>query len=166
VARQQEAQVRQVGVAPVQRRQRRGQVRQRGRGYRGINFRQAGDVGRRRDRQREAIPAPGHRAHGRSAEQLAQVRDLHAQVVFFHHQAGPDLGQQFVLADDAVAAFDEHQQQVEGARAQRHRLAAVQHNTLIRTHLEVPERVVGDHQALPLAASLRTKPDGPRWPRL
>jgi hypothetical protein len=51
---------------------------------------------------------------------------MHLQVVFFHHHAGPHQVQQFVLADHALAARHQGQQQVKGARSHRHRLAAYQ----------------------------------------
>ena len=95
-------------------------------------------LGRRRiacslldQRRREAVAATRHRGDDLVAERLAQGADLHRQVALFHHQARPDQGQQFAFANDAIAAFDQGQQQVEGASAQGQALA-LQVDTALR----------------------------------
>ena len=59
-------------------------------------------------------------------EELAQRRDLHGQVVVFHHQAGPHQRQQLILAHHAIAMLDQAQQQVKGAGTQQGWLAVLQ----------------------------------------
>jgi len=75
---------------------------------------------------REAItPAGdgGHEPGGVAAERLAQCRDLHLDVVFLDGRARPDLAQQVVLGHQRAIGLHEHEQQIEGAAAQRHRHA-------------------------------------------
>ena len=91
---------------------------------------------------RKAVTASRHRGNAVRSQQLAQRRDLHAEVVFLHHHAGPDELQQFVLADHAVAVLDQAQQQVEGASSQRLRLAATQHSPFSGANLERTEHIV------------------------
>ncbi len=73
------------------------------------------------------------------AEQLAQVADLGGDVVLFHHQPGPDEVEQFLLGDQPLVALGQREQQIEGAAAQGHRLAAHAQHTFGRVQLEVAE---------------------------
>ncbi len=52
------------------------------------------------------------------AQDLAQRRDLHLEVVLLDDQARPDAIEELVLGDDAVAAVDQREQHVEGAGAE------------------------------------------------
>jgi hypothetical protein len=100
-------------------------------------------------RHREPIPPPRHSGDGIGAQQLAQRRHLHGEVVLLHHHAGPDEGQQLVLADDAVAVLDQRQQQVESARIERLGLAAVQQPALVGVDLELTDHAVPEQSTLP-----------------
>ena len=68
-------------------------------------------VRRRIERRRiqlnhEAITASGNRRDRLRAQQLAQRRDVHLQIVFFDYDIGPDELKQFVLADRTVAPLN------------------------------------------------------------
>ena len=69
----------------------------------------------------ELVTAPGNRGDRLRSEQLAQRRHLDLQVVLFDHQSGPDQVEQLVLADDAVALPNQHQQHVDRARSESRR---------------------------------------------
>ena len=101
--------------------------------------------GRGRARDREAIAASRYRRDGLRPEHLAQRADLHLQVVFLDDDAGPDHVQQLGLGDEAIAAFDQCMQNVEGTRAQRHGLPVDEQLAGGRTELEAAEPEVGAH---------------------
>ena len=92
-----------------------------------------------RERGGELIAAPGDGGDRLRAEQPAQRADLHLQVVFLDHQAGPDQIQQLRLGHDPVAPLGQCQKQVERARSQAHRLAVVQQSSLPRLQFEAAE---------------------------
>ena len=72
-------------------------------------------------RQGEPVAAAGDGRDRVRAEHLAQRRDLHLQVVFLDHQPGPDAIEEFALGQQALAAVDQREQQIEGPRAERDR---------------------------------------------
>ena len=98
-----------------------------------------------RTRRRESITAPRHGRDHAGAEQLAQRRDLDLQVVLLDHQPGPDELEQFPLGDDPVTPFDQGEQDVEGARAERGRRAADPQLPLGDCQLEVVEAMKVGH---------------------
>jgi hypothetical protein len=57
------------------------------------------------------------------AEDLAQGRDLHLQVVLLDDELRPNTGQQLILADEFTRALDQRHQQLERSRAHGHGLA-------------------------------------------
>ncbi len=65
--------------------------------------------------RREPITAPRHRVDDAAAQQLAQCRDVHLQVVALHHQAGPDGMHQLALAEHAVPVQGQREQHIESA---------------------------------------------------
>ncbi len=133
---------RELGLASDQRGQVQRQVVRNARAFdccRCLLLRRARIVGVQR--QREAVAAPGHRDDRLGAEQLAQRRDLLAQVVFLDHETGPDEREQLVAADHAVAPLDQRDQHVEGARAQRCVCAGYQQPALREPHFEAVEAI-------------------------
>jgi hypothetical protein len=86
-----------------------------------------------------AIAAAGHGGDGLGADDLAQRRHLHRQVVLLDNHALPDAAQQLVLADDTVAVLDQRRQQVEGPGADLRRLTVDQQPALGRGPLEAAE---------------------------
>ena len=90
-------------------------------------------------RRRQAVAVAGQRGDRARAEQLAQVADLRGDVVLFHDQARPDQVEQLLLGDEPLVALGQHEQQVEGAAAESHRLAAHAQHPLGRVQLEMVE---------------------------
>jgi hypothetical protein len=91
---------------------------------------------------REAIAPPRNRRDRLRAEQLAQGRDLNLQIVFLDHQTGPDQIEQFMLADHPVAALDQRQQHVEGARTEFGSLAVDQEPACVGLDQKTAEREI------------------------
>ena len=91
------------------------------------------------ERGRELIAAPGDGGDRVRAEQPAQRADLHLQVVFLDHEAGPDQVQQLGLGHDPVAAFGQRQEHVECASAHRHRVAVLQQSAVPGLQLKAAE---------------------------
>jgi hypothetical protein len=148
VLAQQRLDRREIRRAAVQREQARGQIRARARRRRGRCFDGCRPgVGRGAwhggfgalDRQREPVAASGNGRERILPQQLAQRRDLHLQVVLFHHQAGPDEREQLVLGDQPAGAVDEHGQQVERPRAERDRLPVGEQPPFLELQLEAVE---------------------------
>ena len=110
----------------------------RGRGVRGGGY-------ARRDRLHELVAASGHRRDGVGAEQLAQAAHLHLQVVLLDHESRPDRVEQLRLFHHPVASLHQRDQQVERARAERHRRAVDQHLPLGGPDFAAVERIVGRH---------------------
>ncbi|MEI9887629.1 MAG: hypothetical protein WDN08_14235 [Rhizomicrobium sp.] len=86
-----------------------------------------------RGRRDEAIAPAGHGrqiagARLAGVERLAQGRDVDAEADLLDEDAGPDLGQQFLVADDFTGIFGQDGKDVEGARAQfDDRIAFLEH---------------------------------------
>ena len=93
------------------------------------------------ERQREAVATPRNRCQCLRAEQFAQTRDMLTQVVFLDHEVRPDTGQQLDVRHHACALGNQHQQQVEGACADRQWPAFDQQQTLCRAQFDMPEAV-------------------------
>ena len=87
----------------------------------------------------------GDGGDGLLPQQLAQRGNLHLQVVLLDDQSGPDQFEQLVLGDQAIAAFDQRQQEVECARAKRGRLPVDQELPRGRTEFEAAELVDQRH---------------------
>src|SRR5262249_22235904 len=83
------------------------------------------------------------------AQDLAQRRNLNLQIVLLDHEPGPNLGEQLVLREKRAGTIGERQEQVEGARAQRHRRPVREQRALGTPQLEPAE-----------AASLVERRDG------
>ena len=98
------------------------------------------------------VSLPGDGRNGILTEDLAQGADLHLQVVLFHNQPGPDQVKQFVLRDRPVAPFDQRQQHVKGARAQRCWVPIDQQLSLGWPDLKVIESV-GSHQLVRMCSA-------------
>ena len=92
-----------------------------------------------RDGQVEPVAAPGNRREGALAEDLAQGRHLHLQVVLLDHEPRPNHGEKVVLRDQRAGALRERHQQIERARAQRDRRAVRQQDAFVRAQLEPAE---------------------------
>ncbi len=75
------------------------------------------------------------------AEQLAQGRDLDRDVGLFDHDIRPDHFHQLFFADDAVGAFDQGDEQIEGARTQVRGLATDSDSPLAAEHFDIIEAV-------------------------
>jgi hypothetical protein len=74
----------------------------------------------------KAIASAGHRLNAASPnspliEHPAKRPDLSGQVAVGYGQSGPDRAEDFVLGHEISAARYQQNQQVEGARAERHR---------------------------------------------
>jgi hypothetical protein len=95
--------------------------------------------------QREAVTAARHGRHRLRPEHLAQGRDLHLQVVFLDDEPRPDQVEQLVLGEDAVAVVDERHEDVEGAAAERGRLALDEQLPLGRPDHHRPKTVGTSH---------------------
>ena len=104
-----------------------------------------GGAGLRRafDRQLEPVATSRNRRQRARPQQLAQRRDLHLQVVLLDHQARPDERQQLVLRYQPARTRDQHHQQIERPRAQRHRLAVREQAPLGRLQREAAETAGG-----------------------
>jgi len=100
----------------------------------------------------------------RTAEHLAQRRDMHGEIAFLDDRVGPDPIENLGLGDDAVAMFDEQHQHVEGPGAERHRAAPMQQTPLVGTNLEFAKHVAGTHEcpSHDRAASLQASNRGRR----
>ena len=81
-----------------------------------------GSDGSRLHAEREPVATARDRRDRATPEKLAQRGDLHGEVVLLDLDAGPHALEQLILADDAIAMLDQHEQQVERARAQRNDL--------------------------------------------
>jgi len=88
---------------------------------------------------REAVAATRHGSDRRGAEQLAQSRDLHLQIVFFHDKTLPRSIEQRVFRDDAFVPLDESNEHVECSRTQRSWLPTDQHDALGRPDFDIVE---------------------------
>ncbi len=88
---------------------------------------------------RKAIAPPRHRGDRSRAEQFAQRADLRRDVVFFDYHAGPDQIEQFLFADEPLAALRQGQQQVKCPCAQRRRVTVHPDHALGRADLEAVE---------------------------
>ena len=73
------------------------------------------------------------------AQDLAQGRDLHLQVVLLDHEAGPHRGEELVLGEEAIEVVDQRDEDIEGPCAQGDRNAIGEQRPLVRTQLEAPE---------------------------
>jgi hypothetical protein len=76
----------------------------------------AGLVDRFQQRGDEPVAAPGNRRDRVRAEEPAQARDLHRQVVLLDDHPRPHDLEQLVLRHDPVSPLDQREQQVERAR--------------------------------------------------
>jgi hypothetical protein len=94
----------------------------------------------------EAVAAAGDGGDRLRTDEPADRRDLHRQVVFLDHEAGPDHVEQFALGDDTVAPLDQRQQHVEGTRADRRRYPGDQQRTFFEPQLEIAERDAARHR--------------------
>ena len=103
----------------------------------------------------EAIAAPGNGRDRVGTEQLPQRRDLHLEVVLLDHEPRPDQVEELALGDDAVASLDQGEQQVEGARAERGRLAGDRQLALGERELEAVEAVAVGHGLTRRAGNVR-----------
>ena len=77
-------------------------------------------------RRHEAIAPSGDReqvalAVARRAQHLAQRGNVDLNVIFFHHDPGPDLGHEFVLGHQLAVAAHQQQQDIKGPLTERHR---------------------------------------------
>jgi hypothetical protein len=75
--------------------------------------------------------------------QLAPRNDLHLQVVFRDHAAGPDQVKQFGLAGCRVTGFEQEQQGVEGTRTERGSVAIDEQLPLRRPQPSAPKTELG-----------------------
>src|SRR6185437_10124395 len=64
------------------------------------------------------------------AERLAKQRHVHADASVLDHQAGPDRGQQIILADQFARSLEQVQEQVKRARTEPHRMPVALDPTL------------------------------------
>ena len=112
-----------------------------------------------------AAPSTGSRARrwwrSRSApSSLRRLLDLRGDVVLLDDEAGPDEVEQLLLGDQPLVPLGQREQQVEGARAERRRLAATRSTRSAGCNLEVVEaQRVGDggwHGHLPANGRLLT----------
>jgi hypothetical protein len=88
---------------------------------------------------REAVAAARNGGDGLRTEQLAQRADVHLQVVFLDHHAGPDDVDQLALRDEPARPLGKGQQDVEGPCPDHGRLAVDEQDTLGRPQLDAPE---------------------------
>ena len=102
----------------------------------------------------EAVAAAGDGRDRVGTEQLAQRRDLHLEVVLLDDEPRPDQVEQLALGDDAVAALEQREQQVERARAERRRLAGDRQLALGDGELEAVEAVAVGHRHKGQAAAM------------
>ena len=71
---------------------------------------------------------------------MTQSADLDLQIRFFHVRCWLGSGDQLLLADHLVGAFDQSGQDVEGATAEPHWFVALEQETLCRDEAERAER--------------------------
>ena len=68
---------------------------------------------------------------------------MHLQIIFFDHQSRPDQIEQLVLAHHPITVLDQHEQQVERARAKPGWLAIDEHLTRFPQDGAVVEDEIG-----------------------
>ena len=87
-------------------------------------------------RQHKTVTPPRHGDDGARAQDLAQGRHLHLEVVFLDHQAGPDQLHQLCLGDQPAMALGQRDQQRHGAAAQGGGLPVQVEHALVHTERE------------------------------
>ena len=109
-----------------------------------------------RDCRGETVAAAWNRRDRVATEELAELADLHRQVVLLHHHPRPCGVEQLALGDDPLAPFDQRRQHVERPRADRQARAVLQQASTLGPKLERSEAnhavVPGFHRP-PLSAS-------------
>ena len=84
----------------------------------------------------KTVPAGRNCGDRANPEESAQGADLDLEVVLLDDQAFPDLADQLVLGYYAVAMLQQHEQHIEGSRANRRRPAVDQHLSLCGATLD------------------------------
>ena len=80
---------------------------------------------------------------GLLAERLPQDRDVAGEPSLFHTRVTPDLLEQFVLREHAIAVLDENQQRLQDLWRQRHGFAVAQQESPVGVQGERSELVRG-----------------------
>ena len=68
------------------------------------------------------------------SKRFPQHRDVPGEPTFFHNRVAPDLLEQLVFREHALAILDEYEERLEDFRSQRDRFAAAQQQPLARIY--------------------------------
>ncbi len=91
----------------------------------------------------EAISAGGHRDDvlvvlRLFSKRFPQYRDVPGEPTFFHNRVAPDLLEQLVFREHALAILDEREERLENFWSQGYRFAVAQQQPLARIHENGP----------------------------